>query len=99
MSLFVTTKHHLTKDLHLTEFQKIIKKLIINLYVDNFTNRFNRVLDAIQFCDQSKIVITDATFILRKWVTNSKRLKILLIINSRSAKLRKVLIEKFLLSF
>ena len=65
----------MTKDLHLTEFQKIIKKLIINLYADNFTNRFNRVLDAIQFCDQSKIVIADATFILKKWVTNSKKIE------------------------
>ena len=44
-----TIKHRLKKYLHLTEFKEIIQKLILNLYVDDSTNTFNRVEDAIQF--------------------------------------------------
>ena len=47
--LNATIKHHLGKYLHLTEFTEIIQKLILNLYVDDSTNTFNRVEDAIQF--------------------------------------------------
>ena len=63
------------KYLHLTEFTEIIQKLILNLYVDDSTNTFNRVEDAIQFYKKSKIALTDASFNLRKWATNSKKIQ------------------------
>ena len=73
--LNATIKHHLEKYLHLTEFTEIIQKLILNLYVDDSTNTFNRVEDAIQFYKKSKIALTDASFNLRKWATNSKKIQ------------------------
>ena len=39
------------------------------------TNTFNRVEDAIQFYKKSKIALTDASFNLRKWATNSKKIQ------------------------
>ena len=63
------------KYLHLAEFTEIIQKLILNLYVDDFTNTFNRVEDAIQFYKKSKIALADASFNLRKWATNSKKIQ------------------------
>ena len=38
-------------------------------------NTFNRVEDAIQFYKKSKITLADASFNLRKWVTNSKKIQ------------------------
>ena len=63
------------KYLHLAEFTEIIQKLILNLYVDHSTNTFNRVEDAIQFYKKSKIALADASFNLRKWAANSKKIQ------------------------
>ena len=63
------------KYLHLAEFTEIIQKLILNLYVDDFTNTFNRVEDAIQFYKKSKIALADVSFNLRKWAMNRKKIQ------------------------
>ena len=63
------------KYIHLTEFKEIIQKLILNLYVDYSTNTFNRVEEAIQLYEKSKIALADASFNLRKWATNSKKIQ------------------------
>ena len=73
--LDATIKHHLEKYLHLTEFKEIIQKLILNLYVDDSTNPYNGVEDAIQFHEKSKIALADASFYLRKWTANSKKIQ------------------------
>ena len=72
--LNVALIHHLEKYLHLTEFKESIQKLILNLYVNDSTNTFNRVENAIQFYEKSKIALADACFNLRKWATNSKNI-------------------------
>ena len=63
------------KYLHLTEFKEIIQKLILNLYVDDSTNAFNGVEDAIQFHEKSKIVLVDASLYLRKWTASSIKIQ------------------------
>ena len=61
--------------LQLKPFTEIIQKLILNLYVDDSTNTFNRVEDAIEFYKKSKSALADANFNLRKWATNSKKIQ------------------------
>ena len=56
-------------------FVIFIQKLILILYVDHSTNTFNRVEDVIQFYEKSKIALADASFNLRKWPTNSKKIQ------------------------
>ena len=73
--LNTTIKHHLEKYLHFTEFTEVIQKLILNLFVDDSTNTFNRVEESIQFYKKSKIAPVDATFNLRKWAANSKKIQ------------------------
>ena len=73
--LDATIKHHLEKYLHFTEFKEIIQKLILNLYVDDSTNAFNGVEDAIQFHEKSKIALVDASLYLRKWTANSIKIQ------------------------
>ena len=85
--LSATIKHHLEKYLHLAEFTKIIQKLILNLYVDDSTNTFNRVEDAIQFYKNRKLLSLMQVSILENEQRIVKRFKILLIINLRRRKL------------
>ena len=61
--------------LQLKPFTEIIQKLILNLYVDDSTNTFNRVEDAIEFYKKSNSALADANFNLRKWATNSKKIQ------------------------
>ena len=63
------------KYLRLREFKEVIQKLILNLYVDDSMNTFNRVEDAIEFYKKSKIALADASFNIRKWETNSKKIQ------------------------
>ena len=50
---------------------EIIKKLIMNLYLDNSTNSFDNLQVAIEFYKNSKACLKDANFKLRKWATNN----------------------------
>ena len=72
--LNATLKHHLERYLHFTEYAEIIEKLVLNLYVDGSTNTFNQVEDVIHFYEKSKIALTDASFNIGKWATNSKKI-------------------------
>ena len=63
--LNATTKNHLDKYLPRADYQNVIEKLILNLYVDNSTNTFNLVEEETQFYKKSKSVLTDANLICR----------------------------------
>ena len=52
-------------------FTVIIKKLIMNLYVDDSANSFDNLQVAIEFYEKSKACLKDANFELRKWATNN----------------------------
>ena len=66
-----TIKHHLEKYMLNPHFTEIIKKLIMNLYVDDSTNSFDKLQTAIQFYEKSKAWLKDANFELQKWATNN----------------------------
>ena len=66
-----TVKHPLEKYMLNPNFTEIIKKLMMNLYVDNSTNSFDSLQIAIEFYDKSKACLKDANFELRKWSTNN----------------------------
>ena len=52
-------------------FTDIIKKLIMDLYVDDSTNSFDNLQITIEFREKSKGSIKDANFELQKWATNN----------------------------
>ena len=52
-------------------FMEIIKKLIMNLQVDDSTNIFDNLQITIEFYKKSKACLKDANFELRKWATNN----------------------------
>ena len=54
-----------------TNFTEIIKKLIMNLCVDDSTNSFDKLQTAIEFYEKSKTCLKDANFEWRKWATNN----------------------------
>ena len=56
-----------------TNFTEIIKKLIMNLCVDDSTNSFDKLQTAIEFYEKSKACLKDANFEWRKWATNNCR--------------------------
>ena len=66
-----TVKYHLGKYLPKPNFTEIIKRLILNLYVDDSTNSFDKVQQAIEFYEKSKSCLRDANFDLRKWASNN----------------------------
>ena len=51
-------------------FMEIIKKLIMNLYV-NSTNSFDNLQIAIEFYGKSKTCLKNGNFELQKWATNN----------------------------
>ena len=70
-----TIKIHVWKYLPVPYYTNIVKKLILNLYVDDSTNSFDTVETAIEFYEKSKSCLKEANFELRKWATNSFELK------------------------
>ena len=73
--LNATVKCHLEKYLTLLEFKRFIEKLILNLYVDDSTNSFNNISEAVEFYKKSTDALAEASFDLRKWATNSKEIQ------------------------
>ena len=78
----------------------MIQKFLLNLSVDESTNTFNGGEDAIQFYKNRKLLL----LMIQVSISQNRRrvvkiFKILFIINLRRIKFRKVLIEKFLVSF
>ena len=73
--LNVTIKIHIWKYLPAPHYTNVVKKLILNLYVDDSTNSFDTVETAMEFYEKSKSCLKEANFNLRKWVTNSFELK------------------------
>ena len=77
----------------------MIQKFLLNLSVDESTNTFNGGEDAIQFYKNRKLLLLIQVSISKNRRRVVKIFKILFIINLRRTKFRKVLIEKFLVSF
>ena len=70
-----TIKIHVSKCLPVSHYTDVVKKLILNLYVDDSTNSFDTVETAMEFYEKSKSCLKETNFDLRKWVTNSFELK------------------------
>ena len=68
--LNATVKLYLEKFLSVDSFQKFIKKLLLNLHVDDFNNSFDNIKDATKFYEVSKKYLAHGNFILYKWATN-----------------------------
>ena len=76
-SLFLlnaTVKLNLKKFLSIDRFKKFIKKLLLNLYVDDLNNGFDNIKDAIHFYNVSKTCSADGNFNFHKWATNCDEL-------------------------
>ena len=70
-----TIKIHVSKYLPVPHYTNIVKKLLLNLYVDDSTNSFDTIETAIEFYEKSKSCLKEANFELRKWATNSFEMK------------------------
>ena len=70
-----TIKIHVSKYLPVPHYTDVVKKLILNLYVDDSTNSFDTLETAMEFYEKSKSCLKEANFDLRKWATNSFELK------------------------
>ena len=70
-----TIKIHVSKYLPVPHYTDIVKKLLLNLYVDDSTNSFDTIETAIEFYEKSKSCLKEANFELRKWATNSFEMK------------------------
>ena len=67
--LNATVKLHLEKFSLIDSFKKFIKKLLLNLYVDDL-NSFDNIKDATDFYKVKKNCLAGGNFILYKWATN-----------------------------
>ena len=68
-------KIHALKYLPVPHYTDIVKKLILNLYVNNSTSSFDTIKTAVEFYEKSKSCFKEANFELGKWATNSFELK------------------------
>ena len=59
-------KHHLEKYILNPNSMEIIKKLIMDLYVDDSTSSFDNLQIAVEFYKKSKACLKDENFELRK---------------------------------
>ena len=59
-------KHHLEKYILNPNSTEIIKKLIMDLYVDYSTSSFDNLQIAVEFYEKSKACLKDENFELRK---------------------------------
>ena len=69
-----TIKIHVSK-CSVPHYTDVVKKLLLNLYVDDSTNSFDTIETAIEFYEESKSCLKEANFELRKWATNSFEMK------------------------
>ena len=70
-----TIKIHVSKYLPVPHYTDVVKKLILNLYVDDSTNSFDTVETVMEFYEESRSCLKEANFDLRKWAANSFELK------------------------
>ena len=61
-----TIKIHVSKYLPVPHYTDVVKKLILNLYVDDSTNSFDTVETAKEFYEKAKSCLKEASFDLRK---------------------------------
>ena len=73
--LNVTIKIHIWKYLPAPHYTNVVKKLILNLYVDDSTNSFDTVETVMEFYEELRSCLKEANFDLRKWAANSFDLK------------------------
>ena len=70
-----TIKIHVSKCLPVSHYTDVVKKLILNLYVDDSTNSFDTVETVMEFYEELRSCLKEANFDLRKWAANSFDLK------------------------
>ena len=61
-----TIKIHVSKYLPVPHYTDVVKKLILNLYVDDSTNSFDTVETAMEFYKKAKSCLKEASLDLRK---------------------------------
>ena len=66
-------RHHLAK--HLSCDQQCIEKLLEDLYVDYVTLGTKTIEQGKQFYKKAELILSEAGFDLRKWVTNDSKLQ------------------------
>ena len=70
-----TIKIHVSRYLPVPHYTDVVKKLILNLYVDDSTNSFDTVETVMEFYEELRSCLKEANFDLRKWSANSFELK------------------------
>ena len=68
-----TIRHHLFK--YLSCHQQFVKRLLEDLYVDDVTSGTKTIEQGKEFYEKAKLVLSEAGFDLRKWVTNDIKLQ------------------------
>ena len=68
-----TIRHHLSK--YLSCDQQFIEKLLEDLYVDDVTSGTKTIEQGKEFYKKAKLILSEAGFDLRKWVTNDSKLQ------------------------
>ena len=81
-----TIKIHVSKYLPVPHYTDIVKKLLLNLYVDDSTNSFDTIETAIEFYEKSKSYLKEPNFELRKWAINSFEMKKLIDSNENNSR-------------
>ena len=61
-----TVKFHLLRYTQFTNIKEFVEKLLHNLYVNDFVNSFDKLIDCLKFYKFSKPCLSDAGFDLRK---------------------------------
>ena len=68
-----TIRHHLSK--YLSCDQQFVEKLLEDLYVDGVTSGTKTIEQRKEFYGKAKLILSEAGFDLRKWVTNDSKLE------------------------
>ena len=73
--LNATVKYYLDKYKDDEKVKYTIEKFVQNIYVDDSTTSFNELIKARLFNKQSKSMLSEGNFELRKFATNSRELR------------------------
>ena len=68
-----TIRHHLSK--YLSSDQQFVERLLEDLYVDDVTSGTKTIEQGKEFYEKAKLILSEAGFDLRKWVTNDSKLQ------------------------
>ena len=68
-----TIRHHLSK--YLSCDQQFVKRFLEDLYVDDVTSGTKTIKQGKEFYEKPKLILSEAGFDLRKWVTNDSKRK------------------------